>query len=67
MLFAPKKKIVAVDGDVDAPNLHLWLGQGESWDKIEKVSTSERPIINNEKCDDCGKCVDICAFGALKN
>jgi len=65
MLFAQKKKIVAVDCDVDAPNLHLWLGQGEDWDKIEKISTSERPIIDNRKCQNCKHCVDVCAFGAL--
>jgi len=65
MLFAQKKKIVAVDCDVDAPNLHLWLGEGEDWDKIEKISTSERPVIDNKKCQNCKHCVDICAFGAL--
>lgn len=65
MLFAKDKKVIAVDCDVDAPNLHLWLGQKEDWDKVEKVSTNERPVINRKKCNLCGKCVDICAFGAL--
>jgi len=65
MLFAKEKKVVAVDCDVDAPNLHLWLGKKEDWDKIEKISTNERPIIDHEKCNLCGKCVDICAFDAL--
>jgi len=65
LLFAQKKKIVAVDCDVDAPNLHLWLGQDEDWDEIEKVSTSERPVIDNKKCQNCKHCVDVCAFGAL--
>ena len=65
ILFSQKKRVIAVDGDVDAPNLHLWLGQSENWDRIEKISTSERPIINNRKCQNCEYCVDICAFGAL--
>jgi MinD superfamily P-loop ATPase len=82
MLFAQDKKIVAVDCDVDAPNLHLWLGLGKrglksantnvvaqfiarSWDEVEKISTNQRPVIDYEKCDGCGKCVDICAFDAL--
>jgi len=66
MLFSKDKRIVAVDCDVDAPNLHLWLGQKEDWDKIEKISTNERPVIDYEKCDGCGKCAEICAFGAIR-
>lgn len=65
MLFAKKKKIVAVDCDVDAPNLHLWLGEREDWDSVKRISTNEKPVIDFEKCNLCGKCVDICAFKAL--
>jgi len=66
LLFAQKQKVTVVDCDVDAPNLHLWLGGIDKWDKVEKISVSEKPIINQKKCTKCGKCVDICAFGALK-
>lgn len=66
MLFAKTKKIIAVDCDVDAPNLHLWLGQNEKWDKVEKISTNEMPIIDYSKCRSCGRCVNICAFEALE-
>ena len=66
MLFAKERKIVAVDCDVDAPNLHLWLGEREGWDKTEKISTNEKPVINYSKCNGCGECVKICAFDALK-
>jgi MinD superfamily P-loop ATPase len=66
MLFSLKKKIIALDCDVDAPNLHLWLGQRGNWDKTEKISLSERPLIDFEKCTGCGRCAQICAFGAIK-
>lgn len=66
MFFTREQKVVAVDCDVDAPNLHLWLGEGENWDKTEKISVSERPIIDKRKCNLCGQCVEICQFGALK-
>jgi MinD superfamily P-loop ATPase len=66
MLFARKDKIIAVDCDVDAPNLHLWLGLAENWDKVEKISTNERPSIDYKKCNGCGKCAEICAFNAIK-
>ena len=65
ILFSQDKKIVAVDCDVDAPNLHLWLGEKENWDSVEKISTNERPVIDREKCNLCGKCIEICAFSAL--
>lgn len=65
MLFSKSKRVVAVDCDVDAPNLHLWLGEKENWDSVKKVSTIERPVIDPDKCNRCGKCVDICQFGAL--
>jgi len=66
MLLAKSKKIIAVDCDVDAPNFHLWLGQNGRWDKIEKISVSERPVIDFKKCTGCGQCIKICAFGAFK-
>ena len=66
LLFTQDKKVVAVDCDVDAPNLHLWLGQKESWGQVEKISTNERSTIDPKRCNLCGRCVDICAFGALK-
>jgi len=66
ILFSQKKTVVAVDCDVDAPNLHLWLGESEKWDEIENISVSEKPIIDNKKCIGCGRCVEICAFDALR-
>jgi MinD superfamily P-loop ATPase len=65
ILLAKSQRVVAVDGDVDAPNLHLWLGENEKWDQTEKISVSEKPVIDWRKCNGCGQCVDICAFEAL--
>lgn len=65
MLFARERRVVAVDCDVDAPNLHLWLGFKGQWDEVEKISTNEIPIIGTDKCNLCGKCKEICAFGAI--
>jgi MinD superfamily P-loop ATPase len=66
LLLAQSQSIVAVDGDVDAPNLHLWLGENESWDKVKKISTNELAVIDHGQCQMCQKCVNICAFGALE-
>ena len=63
--LAKDKQVVAVDGDVDAPNLHLWLGQSEDWDETVPLAASARAVVDLEKCTGCGQCVDLCAFGAL--
>lgn len=66
MLLAKDKKLIAVDCDVDAPNLAIWLGGVENWDKVLPVVTSARPEIDFKKCDGCGLCVEKCHFEALK-
>jgi MinD superfamily P-loop ATPase len=66
MLFAESKKIVAVDCDVDAPNLAIWLGGIKKWDRALPVVTSAKPEIDLNKCKGCGLCVKNCRFEALE-
>ncbi len=66
MLFTKKQKVVAVDCDVDAPNLAIWLGEPENWEKTLPVTTSAKPEIDYEKCNGCGLCVKNCRFEALR-
>lgn len=65
ILFSEYFRIVACDCDVDAPNLGLWLGVTH-YDLIEKISTSEKSIINPENCILCGRCLENCNFGAVE-
>lgn len=68
MLFAKEKKIVAVDCDVDAPNLAIWLNELGNWEKIKEISVSEKPVIDNRKLTkkEAEECVKKCKCGALK-
>jgi len=77
MLFVKNKKVIAVDCDVDAPNLVIWLGGVRSWDKTLPVITSAKPEIDFKKlctrasparsvCDSCGLCAEKCYFEAIK-
>ncbi len=68
ILFSSKKNVVAVDCDVDAPNLAVWLGDPENWKEIKKISVSEKPVIDNKKIDyeEAKLCVQKCRFNALK-
>ena len=65
LLFSKNKRVVACDCDVDAPNLGLWLGITE-YDSIEKISTSVKATIDQEKCIKCGKCKEACRFFAIE-
>jgi MinD superfamily P-loop ATPase len=64
LLFSKnKKKIVAVDCDVDAPNLGLWLGITK-YNTVKNISTSKRAEITNQKLLD-DKVLKVCNFGAI--
>jgi MinD superfamily P-loop ATPase len=64
MTLAKTRRVVAVDCDVDAPDLGIWLGMAET-EKGEKISTSETAVIDYGKCIGCGKCAQVCRFGAI--
>jgi len=64
LLFSKKKKIVACDCDVDAPNLGLWLGITD-FDERKKLSTSEKARIINQKGLN-KKILNLCNFRAIK-
>lgn len=51
-----------LDCDVEAPNGHVFLSP-----QVEQTKTAALlvPQVNPELCDGCGKCSDICRFGAI--
>ncbi|MCE5214384.1 MAG: ATP-binding protein [Methanobacterium sp.] len=66
VLMAEKHKIVAVDCDVDAPNLALVLGVEEkNFELVERVQTSERAKVIEERCNQCEECLNACKFSAM--
>ncbi len=65
MLFVEEKRVTAIDCDVDAPNLAVWLNEMNRWDKTLPVVTSAKPVIDFKKCDGCGLCAENCRFNAI--
>lgn len=66
ILLARKRKIVAVDCDVDTPNLGLVLGLRESrFNSWKKIKTNVKAKLMPQKCTGQKKCLDICNFGAI--
>ncbi|RLG79021.1 MAG: ATPase [Thermoprotei archaeon] len=59
------EKVVAVDADAEAPNLHLIFGVKE-WEIVKDYREGWIAKIRYEKCDNCGICEKECPFKAIK-
>ena len=66
LLFHKEKDIVAVDCDVDAPNLAIWLNETAEWQRTIPVESFSKVEIDSKKCNDCGDCIKKCRFGAIE-
>ncbi len=55
---------VYIDCDVEEPNGHLFLKPKII---LEEKAEKYLPLIDKEKCTNCGKCVEVCEFNALIN
>ncbi len=56
---------VAVDADVEAPDLALALGGEKKVLWKREIWESAKASINYALCDGCGKCFEVCAFDAI--
>ncbi len=63
LAFLAENKITA-DCDVDAPDMHLLLQPEIVREEI--FSGMKVAQIDPEKCTGCGKCAEVCRFGAVK-
>ncbi|SDF50415.1 ATP-binding protein [Sporomusa acidovorans] len=59
--LAPQK--VLVDCDVDAANFHLV--SGATIKETQPFKAGFQPYIDADACNQCGKCTNLCRFGAI--
>ena len=57
--------IIIADCDVDAPDLNILFGETVK-ESIEFVGTTKAKI-DNDLCNECGKCIDHCKFNAISD
>ena len=57
-----ERPVVAVDLDVEEPNLHLFLRPRISW---RRGASMEIPVPDLSKCTLCRKCSELCQFKAI--
>ena len=61
-LIKNNPSVQLLDCDVEEPNVHLFLDQ----EPINETTVSlPIPKINEDLCQDCGKCTEICRFNAI--
>src|SRR4030043_252709 len=53
--------LVAVDLDVEEPNLHLFLQPSIDGRETAHLTV---PVVDEAKCTHCGACSDLCQFSA---
>ena len=56
------KPVIAVDLDVEEPNLHLFLRPNLS---ATEVVTLDIPVVDESKCTYCRQCAELCQFKAI--
>lgn len=56
---------VYADCDVDAPNLHLLNSVGVD-PEVSDFIGMPKAVLNSERCNECGLCVEHCRFGAIQ-
>jgi MinD superfamily P-loop ATPase len=56
---------VLADADVDAPNLHLLLSP--SVVRNEEYQGAKLALTDEDRCTLCGRCQEVCAFGAIED
>lgn len=61
-LAAAANKSIYIDCDVEEPNGHLFF---KPVDVQEEEVSVKIPVVNDELCNGCRKCVDFCEFNAL--
>lgn len=62
MSFASPNPLLFLDADVEAPNAHLFL-KPELRNRKEVGNLV--PVIDEEKCTFCARCVEVCQFHAI--
>jgi MinD superfamily P-loop ATPase len=59
---ASRRPVLAVDLDVEEPNLHLFLRPTIA---SSRAATLEIPVADASVCTRCGACRELCQFGAI--
>jgi MinD superfamily P-loop ATPase len=66
VLLGKENKIVAVDCDVDTPNLGLLLGlEEDDFQFWESIQATEKAQLEKNKCKSRKACLSACKFGAI--
>ncbi len=57
-----EKPLKLLDCDVEEPNVHLFIHPDEM---VTRTASTFVPIIDEQRCNGCRKCAELCEFNAL--
>lgn len=60
-----KRDIGIVDGDAEAPNLHI-IFNVNSWEKVTEYREKSVAVINYSECSNCMLCSEVCTYEAIE-
>ncbi|MFW6150384.1 MAG: ATP-binding protein [Chloroflexota bacterium] len=62
LALADSRKVQLLDCDVEEPNDHIFVNA--TMERSEPVLIPV-PVVNEDECNHCGTCADVCAFNAI--
>lgn len=61
-VLSTRFKVQLLDSDVEEPNAHLFFDVQFTQEESVQIML---PVIDQDKCIHCGKCAEVCQFGAI--
>ena len=59
-----KDSVTLLDCDVEEPNCHIFLNPDTT---DQQIYSTFIPVVDEDRCDYCGKCSELCQFNAIIN
>jgi len=60
--LSKERPVKLLDCDVEAPNAHILLKPSLDYDQVVSIPI---PKVDEEKCNYCGRCAEVCAYNAI--
>jgi len=60
--LSKERPVKLLDCDVEAPNAHILLKPSLDYNQVVSIPI---PKVDEEKCNYCGRCAEVCAYNAI--
>jgi len=60
--LSKERRVKLLDCDVEEPNAHILLKPSLDYNQVVSIPI---PKVDEEKCNYCGRCAEVCAYNAI--